>query len=133
MVFGVWEGVGGGRLVLKNGFSPEQRPPVLRGAVPQRAILLVAASCKKWNIPIWGLRRDGASINEGKDPERVGHLEQSADQGLGRELVAMLSPAYMVGQLERGEAGTLHWQFAVQWQNPRSFAAIKKDLPPRSL
>ena len=45
------------------------------------------------------------------------------------ELVAMLSPAYMVGQLERGEAGTLHWQFAVQWQNPRSFAAIKKDLP----
>ena len=32
-----------------------------------------------------GLRRDGgASINEGKDPERVGHLEQSADQGLGR-------------------------------------------------
>ena len=41
----------------------------------------------------------------------------------------MLSPAYMVGQLERGEAGTLHWQFAVQWQNPRSFAAIKKDLP----
>ena len=45
------------------------------------------------------------------------------------ELVAMLSPAYMVGQLERGEAGTLHWQFAVQWQNPRSFAAIRKDLP----
>ena len=41
----------------------------------------------------------------------------------------MLNPAYMVGQLERGEAGTLHWQFAVQWQNPRSFAAIKKDLP----
>ena len=40
----------------------------------------------------------------------------------------MLNPAYMVGQLERGEAGTLHWQFAVQWQNPRSFAAIK-DLP----
>ena len=45
------------------------------------------------------------------------------------DLVAMLNPAYMVGQLERGEAGTLHWQFAVQWQNPRSFAAIKKDLP----
>ena len=49
------------------------------------------------------------------------------------ELVAMLSPAYMVGQLERGEAGTLHWQFAVQWQNPRSFAAIKKDLPSLTL
>ena len=31
------------------------------------------------------------------------------------DLVAMLNPAYMVGQLERGEAGTLHWQFAVQW------------------
>ena len=79
-----------------------------------------------------GLRRDGASINEGKDPERVGHLEQSADQGWD-DLVAMLNPAYMVGQLERGEAGTLHWQFAVQWQNPRSFAAIKKRLAPRSL
>ena len=49
-------GVGGGRLVLKNGFLPlEQRPPqYYGGAVPQRAILLVAASCKKWNIPIWG-------------------------------------------------------------------------------
>ena len=46
------------------------------------------------------------------------------------ELVAMLSPAYMVGQLERGEAGTLHWQFAVQWQNPRSFAAIKERTCP---
>lgn len=45
------------------------------------------------------------------------------------DLVAMLKPAYMVGQLERGESGTLHWQFAVQWQNPRSFAAIKKDMP----
>ena len=49
------------------------------------------------------------------------------------DLVAMLNPAYMVGQLERGEAGTLHWQFAVQWQNPRSFAAIKKDLPSLTL
>ena len=44
-------GVGGGRLVLKNGFLLEQRPlQYYRGAVPQRAILLVAASCKKWNI-----------------------------------------------------------------------------------
>ena len=75
-----------------------------------------------------GLRRDGASINEGKDPERVGHLNNPPTKDWD-ELVAMLSPAYMVGQLERGEAGTLHWQFAVQWQNPRSFAAIKKDLP----
>ena len=50
-------GLGGGRgrrLVLKNGFLLEQRPPqYYRGAVPG-AILLVAASCKKWNIPIWG-------------------------------------------------------------------------------
>ena len=39
----------------KNGFLPwNSDPSVLRGAVPQRAILLVAASCKKWNIPIWG-------------------------------------------------------------------------------
>ena len=41
----------------------------------------------------------------------------------------MLNPAYMVGQLERGENGTLHWQFAIQWSHSRSFAAIKKDLP----
>ena len=45
------------------------------------------------------------------------------------DLVAMLNPAYMVGQLERGENGTLHWQFAIQWSHSRSFAAIKKDLP----
>lgn len=45
------------------------------------------------------------------------------------DLVAMLRPGYMVGQLEVGDSGTLHWQFAVQWENPRSFAAIKKDLP----
>ena len=63
-----------------------------------------------------GLRRDGASINEGKDPERVGHLNNPPTKDWD-DLVAMLSPAYMVGQLERGEAGTLHWQFAVQWQN----------------
>ena len=44
-------------------------------------------------------------------------------------MVAMLNPAYMVGQLERGENGTLHWQFAIQWSHSRSFAAIKKDLP----
>lgn len=44
-------------------------------------------------------------------------------------LVAMLRPGYMVGQLETGDSGTLHWQFAVQWDNPRSFAAIKKDMP----
>ena len=49
-------GVGGGRLVLKNGFLPWNSDPlsIAGGAVPQRAILLVAASCKKWNIPIWG-------------------------------------------------------------------------------
>ena len=53
MVFGVWEGVGGGRLVLKTASPLEQRPPqYYGGAVPQRAILLVAASCKKWNIHI---------------------------------------------------------------------------------
>ena len=46
MVFGVWEGVGGGRLVLKNGFSWNSDPQYYGGAVPQRAILLVAASCK---------------------------------------------------------------------------------------
>ena len=121
--------VGGGRLVLKNGFLLEQRPPqYYRGAVPQRAILLVAASCKNGTFNL-GLRRDGASINEGKDPERVGHLEQSADQGLGR--VGRHAVAGLHGRSAgtRGEAGTLHWQFAVQWQNPRSFAAIKKDLP----
>ena len=33
------------------------------------------------------------------------------------DLVAMLNPAYMVGQLERGENGTLHWQFAIQWSH----------------
>ena len=48
-----------------------------------------------------GLRRDGASINEGKDPERVGHLNNPPTKDWD-ELVAMLSPAYMVGQLERG-------------------------------
>ena len=36
------------------------------------------------------------------------------------DLVAMLNPAYMVGQLERGENGTLHWQFAIQWSHSRS-------------
>ena len=75
-----------------------------------------------------GLRRDGASINEGKDPERVGHLEQSADQGLGR-LGSHAEPGLHGRSAGTREAGTLHWQFAVQWQNPRSFAAIKKDLP----
>ena len=49
------------------------------------------------------------------------------------DLVAMLNPAYMVGQLERGENGTLHWQFAIQWSHSRSFAAIKKDLPSGTL
>ena len=82
--FRVWEGRGR-RLVLKTASSLEQRPPqYYGGAVPQRAILLVAASCKKMEHSNLGLRQDGMSINEGKDPERVGHLEQSADQGLGR-------------------------------------------------
>ena len=44
------------------------------------------------------------------------------------DLVAMLNPAYMVGQLERGERyvalAVCHPVVAL-----RSFAAIKKDLP----
>ena len=75
-----------------------------------------------------GLRRTEQLINEGKDQERYGHVEQPAYPGVD-DLVAMLNPAYMVGQLERGENGTLHWQFAIQWSHSRSFAAIKKDLP----
>lgn len=45
------------------------------------------------------------------------------------QLVALLKPKYLIGQLEQGASGTLHWQFAVQWANSRSFAAVKKDLP----
>ena len=75
-----------------------------------------------------GLRRDGASINEGKDPERVGHLEQSADQDWD-DLVAMLNPAYMVGQLERGGRQGRSIGSSLSVAEPRSFAAIKKDLP----
>ena len=44
-------------------------------------------------------------------------VEQPAYPGWD-DLVAMLNPAYMVGQLERGENGTLHWQFAIQWSLP---------------
>ena len=84
MVFGVWEGVGGGRLVLKTASLLEQRPPVLRGRCSAASDSIGRCELQKMEHSNLGLRRDGASINEGKDPERVGHLEQSADQGLGR-------------------------------------------------
>ena len=45
------------------------------------------------------------------------------------DLVAMLNPAYMVGQLERGEAGTLHWQFAVSGRTLGPLPQSRKDLP----
>ena len=100
-------GLGGGRggeAGSKKRLPPlEQRPPqYYRGAVPRRAILLVAASCKKMEHSNLGLRRDGASINEGKDPERALVTWNNPPTKDWDDLVAMLNPAYMVGQLERG-------------------------------
>ena len=132
MVFGVWEGVGGGRLVLKTASSPGTATPSITGALFRSERFYWSLRVAKMEHSNLGLRRDGASINEGKDPERVGHLEQSADQGLGRV------GRHAVAGLHGRSAGTrggrdAHWQFAVQWQNPRSFAAIKKDLPSLTL
>lgn len=45
------------------------------------------------------------------------------------QLVEIFKPKYMVAQLETAQTGTLHWQFAVQFPSPRSFAAIKKAAP----
>ena len=83
MVFGVWEGVGGGRLVLKTA-SPGTATPSITGRCSAASDSIGRCELQKMEHSNLGLRRDGASINEGKDPERVGHLEQSADQGLGR-------------------------------------------------
>ena len=49
------------------------------------------------------------------------------------ELVAMLSPAYMVGQLERGEAGTLHWQFAVSGRTLGPLPQSERTCPSLTL
>ena len=75
-------------------------PLSIGGAVPQRAILLVAASCKMEHSNL-GLRQDGASINEAKIRNALVTWNNPPTKDWD-ELVAMLSPAYMVGQLERG-------------------------------
>ena len=103
-------------------------PSVLRGRCSKSSDSIGRCELQKMEHSIWGCDGTEQLINEGKDQERYGHVEQPAYPGVD-DLVAMLNPAYMVGQLERGENGTLHWQFAIQWSHSRSFAAIKKDLP----
>lgn len=40
-----------------------------------------------------------------------------------------LDAVYGVGQLERGEAGTLHWQIYLHYKHGKSFAALSKSFP----
>ena len=88
----------------KNGFSWNSDPSVLQGRCSAASDSIGRCELQKMEHSNLGLRRDGASINEGKDPERVGHLDNPPTKDWD-ELVAMLSPAYMVGQLERGRQG----------------------------
>ena len=53
MVFGVWEGVGGGRLVLKTAFPGTATPQYYGGAVPHCQYMSARAICKNLGMPYW--------------------------------------------------------------------------------
>lgn len=46
-----------------------------------------------------------------------------------REYVTSLDVQSFVGQAEKGESGTIHHQFCLQFRNPRSFKAVKQQFP----
>lgn len=45
------------------------------------------------------------------------------------EILQLLNPTFMTGQLEKGESGTPHWQLFVYWKLQKAFNSIKKALP----
>ena len=66
-------------LVLKR-VTPEQRPSVLRGVAQEQRFYWSLRVAKNGTFYL-GLRRTEQLINEGKDQERYGHVEQPAYPG----------------------------------------------------
>lgn len=57
--------------------------------------------------------------------------ENNPERGLLalREYVASLGVKSFTGQEEKGDQGTVHHQFCIQFRNPRSFQAVKSAFP----